>query len=168
MKELELYDIYGTWHRPFWQTKLFLVLLSLVCSLALLALAYYLYKKYKRSYATPLPQQLLEKLAALHNAVIMSKEDAKQAYSTITDSLKEYFEYYYRKPYKTFTDGQMQESLEQMPQFPFEYNGALKKLIEDSVSVKFARESALKEQILNHAQLAINIINHLEKAQKSS
>lgn len=168
MKELELYDIYGTWHKPFWQTKLFLSLISLVCILLLLALAYILYKKYKRSYGVPLPQQILEKLAALHNAVIMSKEDAQRAYSTITDSLKAYFEYYYHKPFKTFTDGQMQESLEGMPQFPVEYNGALKKLIEDSVQVKFARESALREQVLNHAQLAINIINQLEKARKSS
>ena len=168
MKELELYDIYGTWHQPFWQTKLFLSVMSILGFLLLAALLYFFYKKYKRVYSISVPQQVLEKLASLHNVAITTKDDAQRAYSTITDSLKKYFEYYYRKPFTNLTDDEMQKEVAQLPQFPAEFNGALKKLIEDSVQVKFARESALREQVVNHAQLGINIINHLEKARKSS
>lgn len=166
MKELELYDIYGTWHVPFWQTRIFLFsVLGLVAALLLFGI-YLFYKKYKKNKSIPLAQQLLSRLQSLSTSLITNKEDAQKAYGVITDALKAYFEHYYAKPFKTYTDMQMQQVLDS--DFPDEFKEALKKLLEDGMQVKFAREQALQAQVNAHVQLTINIINHLEKVQKSS
>lgn len=166
MKELELYDIYSTWHVPFWQTNKFLFALIGSCAVLIILIFYLLYKRYKENRSIPVAQQLLAKLTKMRSLIITSTDDAQKAYSTITDALKEYFQHYYAKPFKTYTDAQMEQAL--ASEFPFEYKEALKKLLEDGVHVKFAREQALQQQMNAHVELSITIINHLEKARKSS
>lgn len=166
MKDLELYDIYSTWHVPFWQTKIFLFALIGLCAAVTILVLYLLYRKYKKNRSMPVAQQLLAQLHKMRSSVINSTEDAQKAYSTITDALKVYFQHYYAKPFKTYTDLQMEQAL--ASEFPLEYKEALKKLLEDGVHVKFAREQALQQQVNAHVELSITIINHLEKARKSS
>lgn len=166
MKELELYDIYSTWHVPFWQTNKFLFALIGFCAAVIILALYLLYKRYKKNRSIPIAQQLLAKLNKMRSLVINSTDDAQKAYTTITDALKEYFQHYYAKPFKTYTDVQMEQAL--ASEFPIEYKEALKKLLEDGVHVKFAREQALQQQMNAHVELSITIINHLEKARKSS
>jgi hypothetical protein len=166
MKELELYDIYNTWHVPFWQTKLFLSALIGLCAALIILVLYVLYRKYKKNRSVPIAEQLLAQLNTMRSLIINSTDDAQMAYSTITDVLKAYFQHYYAKPFKTFTDAQMEQAL--ASEFPLEYREALKKLLEDGVHVKFAREQALQQQLHAHVELSITIINHLEKARKSS
>lgn len=168
MKELELYDIYGTWHVPFWQRPIFIYSLIGLVSLLIVLSIWLLYKKYKKVSAISIAQQVLQKLEAVKVSAINTKEDAQKAYSIITDSLKTYFQYYYNKPFKTFSDFQMQSMLASISDFPLEWHEPLKKVLEDSVQVKFAREFALQQQVRDHANLSINIINQLEKARTSS
>lgn len=167
MKELELYDIYGTWHVPFWQTRFFVMAFATSALLICVFAVWVLYKKYKKNKSEPIEQQILARLNGVRLLLIVTPEDAQKAYAIITDALKLYFQHYYASPFKTLTDYQMQESLA-TKNFPVEYHEALKKLLEDGVHVKFAREQALQQQINNHVELCINIINHLVRAQKSS
>lgn len=166
MKDLELYDIYSMWHVPFWQTKLFLFVLVGLCAAVMILALYLLYKKYKKNKSIPVAQQLLAQLQKMRSSVITSTQDAQKAYSIMTDALKIYFQHYYEKPFKSYTDVQMEQAL--ASDFPTEYKEALKKLLEDGVHVKFAREQALQQQVNAHVELSITIINHLEKARKSS
>ena len=167
MKDLELYDIYSTWHVPFWQTRLFIFTLMGFGLVLMLGASWWLYKKYKKNKVVPLEEQILAQLNAIRLLVIATPEDAQKAYAIITDALKSYFQHYYASPFRTLTDYQMNQTLEEKD-FPAEYRQPLKKLLEDGVQVKFAREQALQQQVTNHAQLCINIINHLVRAQKSS
>lgn len=167
MKELELYDIYGTWHVPFWQTRFFVMTLVMSALLICVFAIWLLYKRYKKNKSEPIEQQVLRRLNGVRLLLIATPEDAQKAYAIITDALKLYFQHYYASPFSTLTDYQMQESLA-AKNFPIEYHEALKKLLEDGVHVKFAREQALSQQINTHVELCINIINHLIRAQKPS
>lgn len=167
MKELELYDIYGTWHVPFWQTRFFLMALSAIAALLALLLGWAIYKKYYKAKSIPLAQQLLLQLNQLRSRVITNTQDAQHAYMIMTDALKRYFQDYYAKPFTVLSDLQVQQELATHV-IPYEYSEPLKKLLDESVFVKFAQEHALQEQVNAHVQLCITIINHLESTRKSS
>lgn len=167
MKELELYDIYGTWHVPFWQTTLFLNTLFATGVLLAVGVCWYVYKRYKRKKTFPLPQHILAQLMGVRASFINTTQDAQKAYEIMTAALKTYFQYYYEKPFTVLSDNELQNAIA-VNHFPEEYKEAIKKLLEDGVHVKFARENALQQQVSEHAQLSIDIINHLEKTRKSS
>ncbi|CAN5195545.1 hypothetical protein BH09DEP1_BH09DEP1_5890 [soil metagenome] len=167
MKDLELYDIYSTWHVPFWQTRLFVIALAVFGLLLCAGALWWFYKKYRKNKSVDIEQQILAQLNAMRLTIIATPEDAQKAYAAITDALKSYFQYYYASPFKTLTDYQMHQALVSK-NFPIEYHEALEKLLENGMHVKFARAQALQQQVTSHVALCINIINHLVRARKSS
>lgn len=118
IKENGLYDIYDYWHVPFWQTQTFYFCVRFaILALALFLIYFFIKKYYKRKPLSP-EHSALERLAHLQKKNITTKEDAHEVYSEITDSMKQYFESYYKRPFNAMTDKEMIAALETTPSFP--------------------------------------------------
>lgn len=165
--KLELHDIYGHWHVPFWQTRLFFVAAIFMIIIVGAALIYVLYKRYKKQKKIALHQQVLMQLEQLKKQPIQSRDQAQHAYAVITASLKQYFEFYFKKPCMTSTDYQVIQVLQNEPLMS-SYFEQTKELFESGTQVKFAQENALHEQVMKHIDMSITIINNLVRARKNS
>lgn len=163
---MQLHDIYGHWHVPFWQTRLFygaLVGGAIILAVVLVCLVYQRYKK--RTIAAH--KRALTALEQLKKQQIHSREQVQEAYATLTTILKQYFEYYFKKPLVSHTDSQVVQALENEPLFA-SYWHEIKELFESGMHVKFAQENALHEQVMKHIDMSISVINHLVRARKNS
>ena len=105
-----LYDIYGVWHLPFWQTTWFKYLcaslIALVFLLVGVAIGYRLYQwiRHKQYTAWEIALMKLEQLKKNHYA---TQDEAKQAYGVITAVLKEYLSKRYGWSVTSATDDEL-------------------------------------------------------------
>lgn len=164
---MQLHDIYGHWHVPFWQTRLFFAALvgaAILVSVVLLWLAYR--RCFKKRNIEP-HKTALAALEQLKMQPIHSRQQAQEAYAALTAVLKHYFEYYFKKPLVSHTDSQVVQALENEPLLA-SYWHEIKELFESGMHVKFAQENALHEQVMKHIDMSISVINHLVRARKNS
>lgn len=167
MQELQLYDIYEYWHVPFWQTKFFYMLCALLLIIACLVLLYIFWNIFRKQKKLTPEQYALSELAQLKKQSIITREQAQEVYSKLTETLKRYFEFYFNKPFITFSDKQVIDALEKEPLLT-SYHSEFKELFEAGMFVKFAQENALREQVMKHIDLSTLLINHLARAHKNS
>lgn len=160
MNEQGLYDIYGHWHVPFWQTQVFKGTLLLVGIIVLLLLAYLLIKKILFSRKLSPAQKALRALEALKKKNIQTRQDAQEAYFMITDILKCFFQVHYNIPFESMTDLEMVESLKKTD-FPTEYISSLSDMIEASRGIKYAQEAALQQDVSRDIARSIAVITRI-------
>ena len=100
----ELYDIYGIWHVPFWQTKPFIMTLWclwLVCAVALIYLVCALILNEKDIKPWTWANRELD---ALWEKRGFTREDGKRFYSQLTEIIKVYLEKRYGYQVRSATD----------------------------------------------------------------
>ncbi len=157
MNELELYDIYGHWHQPFWQTQWFKITLLLLGGLVLSILILLLFKKYYKKRVLSPSQRAVRDLESLRNKKIVTREDAHAAYFTLTSILKNFFQAHYGQRFESMSDYEMIANL-RMNGMPSDRMAELEAIVNASLSVKYARETALHDDVMRAITTSITII----------
>ncbi len=143
----QLYDIYGSWHVPFWQTRLFIFSCSSIVGILVLASIFFLIKKYTKKKRISAQQEALRALEILKKKPIQTRQDAQDAYFMLTTILKRFFQSHYALPFEAMSDTQMITTL-QSTSFPAHSLGALQDLIQARLEVKYAQQTALQADLM--------------------
>ncbi len=147
MHEQELYDIYGLWHVPFWQTLLFKIIVGALffLTLILLVLAFIRRRHARKKELTPW-EQALQDLRELREHNIATPEHAQEFYLRLTAILKTYLYMRYQHPVHAKTDHELMHFLYQE-----KFSPVLLQELQDIFSgmelIKFARGQGASEQI---------------------
>lgn len=166
MNELQLYDIYEQWHVPFWQTQWFKVT-ALVFGILLTSILFYiLFKKYYKKYNVSPTQRALRDLELLRNKKIITREDAHSVYFSLTSILKTFFQSHYKQRFESMSDYEMIANL-RINAMPSEQLSELEQIVNASLSVKYARENALHDDVMRAITAAMAIIKQTTSTKKN-
>lgn len=158
MDGLELYDIYGLWHVPFWQTTTWFVLIGLaIISVVVFfigMLANYLMQKKTRK---ELWQQAIDELNQLEKEPCTTPQEAKKIYFSLTALLKKYMVHRYACARMSDTDQEFLEVLKTMP-VSAEAQATLNTIFSASSTIKFASMPAMNEQVKRDLEHSIVLI----------
>ena len=157
MNELQLYDIYEHWHIPFWQTDWFKVFVLVLSACILCAILFMFFKKYYRKNVLSPAQRALRDLELLKNKKIVTREDAHAAYFSLTEILKTFFQSHFKQRFESMSDYEMIANL-RINAMPSEQLSELEQIVNASLSVKYAREHALHEDVMRAINASIAII----------
>ena len=157
---VELYDIYSTWHIPFWQTTWFyaiIIALSLLTigAVTLWCIAYY----NKRNVHIKTAWQIaLEQLHALQKNNYTSKADGKQCYFSITSILKQYLHAQHHLQTVGKTDEELITYLQEKTLLTQATIQNLQEICSGCIYIKFANQKAIQKQINDHLEMSVQII----------
>lgn len=153
-----LYDIYGGWHVPFWQTKNFysamvvLVVLLAGFGLWLLIRWYRLRKSIK-----PYWQVALADLDQLKQKNIATVAHGKEFYGHLTVILKKYLYRRYGVDGSAKTDAEFLTTMTQLNIVP-DIMEELRSIAAGGTIIKFANEQAVQDQIEQDFRRAVSLI----------
>lgn len=166
---LELYEIYGLWHVPFWQRTWFKISIFIFFCALVGIIIYFLIKKYKqRTVQLPAWQIALNALDQLKKLQIPAH--SAQYYAALTHLLKVYISDRFGIDVRSLTDQQMCDYIDQQLAYD-QYKEHLKQIFSAGQLIKFAHHDALENQMiddLQHAQDFIQVSKEVEKAQSVS
>jgi hypothetical protein len=162
-----LYENFGPWHQPFWQTNFFLVGVGCLSLLLISVLAWHLYKRLCAKGVAKKPWEIAQiELKALCARV--HKNDtafsAQDAYTTLTWILKKYLNARYQLELTAATDQELAPILLRVIEFPKPLMPELTALEHASVAAKFAHEKLLREQIEGDIERCIKIVQQTTPA----
>jgi hypothetical protein len=155
-----LYENYGLWHVPFWQTQKFKVAgqicLSLVvlCIVALLTKKYLAYRKRKK---LPLWDQALLELTQLKKEHKVDVVHGKEFYATVSAVLKKYFHERFGDDIIGKTDDEVVIYLKNHHKNEIMVE-EMKAVLQGGIIIKFANAQAAQEQIEHDYLRAVAII----------
>lgn len=156
-----LYDIYGIWHQPFWQTTWFkyscVSMLGLILLLISILIGYWLYTWMRQKKYTA-GEIAIMKLEQLKNKSYATPDDAKQAYAVITSVLKQYFTQRYGWPVSAATDEELAVYVQSSP-LSDELTQQIKTILSGAVLIKFANQAALEPQVKADIDRALHIVH---------
>lgn len=156
----QLYDIYQPWHVPFWQTQAFtIVVVTLATVLAALFCLYSFKKFYSRRSLSPYDRAMAD-LQQLQNKKITTRQDAQAAYFSLTAILKTFFQARYNERFEGMSDYEMIANLRIMA-LPSPQIADLERIINESLSVKYARENALQDDVMRAVTTGIELIKNV-------
>lgn len=155
---LQLYEIYGVWHVPFWQQIWFIVFTSLLACFVCAGIIYLLFKRYRKN-AKPLSdwQIALRQLDMLKNNNMLAPAMSERYYVYLTSLLKEYISARYAHDVHSLTDEEMVTYIEQLPLYTH-YKEQLIKIFSAGLSIKFAHQYAVEQQMLQDWQHAYEFV----------
>lgn len=161
--ELQLYDIYGLWHIPFWQRAWFKVSVFLLVCLLLGAAIYFLIKKYKQRLiklsAWQIAFNTLDALKLFQNPV-----QSARYYSELTNLLKIYISDRFGVDVRSLTDQQMCDYIDEHLAYDRHKEG-LKQIFSAGMLIKFAHHDALEKQMADDWQYAYEFIQVSKEVQ---
>ncbi len=155
-----LYENYGLWHVPIWQTEKFQLAVKIIAisvMLLVVALVIRKYMQYRKRKKLPLWDQALADLNQLKQEHKVDVLYGKEFYVTVSALLKKYF--YDRFGYDVVgkTDDEMIQYLQE--HYPDAQSiEDIKALLQGSVIIKFANVQAAQEQIDHDYVRSIAII----------
>ncbi len=161
--DIELYDIYGVWHIPFWQTTIFYAILVgctiVVCSV----LFYYFYRWYKkRVQKVPywvISQEALDKLST---SSLNNVDCADLFYSHLLVILKQHLSTHFNCDFTSATDQECIKLLRCTSNDDM-LCGTMEEMLERTVTIRFARDAALKESMQNDLQKMYAIVQSMKQ-----
>lgn len=154
----ELYDIYGMWHIPFWQTRILwgsLIVLLVIFLISLLAYFFIHYRRRKRTETAW--DKALHALRLLKIEDSISKEESKQFYFVLTAIIKTYVQERYDLAVKGKTDCELLLILEKST-FPPELLHYMRDIFTGCLQIKYADEQALQDQVKRDFDNALMIV----------
>ncbi|MDP3889148.1 MAG: hypothetical protein Q8Q25_01235 [bacterium] len=159
MDDRGLYDIYGIWHQPFWQTRTFLIIVLVLSGVLILGFFGFMLRWIlKRRKKRLLPwQRALHELDRLKQQKMVTIEQAKQLYSGVSIVFKSYFHERYHFDLYGKTDQEMLFYLKQRD-FPADLMRDIEQVLLGGQMVKFAGQRALQEVIERHFNICTTII----------
>jgi hypothetical protein len=155
-----LYENYGLWHVPIWQTEKFKLIVTIVVGVLLflvLAVVVRKYLQYRKRKKLSLWDQALADLNQLKKEHKVDVVYGKEFYVTVSVLLKKYFKDRFGYDVMGKTDDEMIQYLqEHYPDAQSVEN--IKALLQGSVIIKFANVQAAQEQLDHDYVRAIGII----------
>jgi hypothetical protein len=150
----EIYDIYGVWHVPFWQTQPFII--GVWCTAILIAIVlFYLLIRFFKARKRPLKpwEWANRELDALWVTRGFTREDGRKFYSQLTEIIKMYVEKRYGYPVMSATDIEFLAYMNDRAIAPALMEN-LKQIFEGVQEIKFANLNAIPENIERDFALA--------------
>ena len=155
-----LYENYGLWHVPFWQTSLFKMIVHISCAVVVLTIVLLLvikYVRYRKRKKLPLWDQAVLELTQLKKEHKVNVVHGKEFYMTVARVLKNYFHHRFGYDVLGKTDAEVVQYLEE--KHGDEYVVAeMKTMLYGSEVIKFANAQAAQEYIEHDYVRAIAII----------
>lgn len=143
----QLYDIYGMWHVPFWQTRAFIIALWCFAALCAIAIIYFLIRMIRARKKTLKPWEWANReLDTLWEQRGFTREDGKRFYSQLTEIIKGYLEKRYGYHVRSATDIELIAYL-QAHSFDPALLHDVQQIFEGTQEIKFANLDAIPEQI---------------------
>ncbi len=155
-----LYENYGLWHVPFWQTSQFKMTMQLCLILVLLIIVVLLIRKYiiyRKRKKLPLWDQALLALIQLKKEHKIDVVHGKEFYATASAVLKNYFHDRFEYDLRGKTDAEVIDYVEKNHDDKH-IAAEIKTLLQGSEIIKFANAQAAQEQIEHDYIRAIAII----------
>ena len=155
-----LYENYGLWHVPFWQTSEFKMAIYICLGLFALCIVAVIIKKYcayRRRKKLPLWDQALFELAQLKKSNKIDILHGKEFYTTTCSVLKKYFHDRFGYDVIGKTDDEVIEYLKNHHHDEQMLEDA-KSVLQGAVIIKFANAQAAQEQIEGDYLRAVAII----------
>ena len=147
MTEQGLYDIYGTWHIPFWQTKIFwAIIIALISFLCFCVVWYCVRRFFWKKHDETFYDKALRELHVLLLTKVINKEDGKLFYFKITAILKTYLDNRYGFTLAGKTDQEVILFLEKSC-FPSELLSSARDIFTGCLRIKYADEQAVQDQV---------------------
>lgn len=166
--QLKLYDIYPTWHLPFWQTTWFYGTMILLGILLVVALTMWAIRRYRQRKQAEEPWQIaLTQLNALQKNQYTTKAASKQCYFAITSILKQYLHTQHQVPAIGKTDEELIKFLQKSNLIAHPIIGHLATICNGCLYIKFANQDAIQQQIREHLALSIQIIQDTKPKQST-
>jgi hypothetical protein len=155
-----LYENYGLWHVPIWQTEKFQLGIKIAAGLLILLIVAYVVRKYlqyRKRKKLPLWDQALADLNTLKQEHKVDVLYGKEFYVTVSVLLKKYFHDRFGYDLIGKTDDEMIQYLQE--HYPDTQSiEDIKALLQGSVIIKFANVQAAQEQIDHDYVRSIAII----------
>ena len=155
-----LYENYGVWHTPFWQTKEFKFAAQICLFLAgvlVLALVVKLYLAYRKQKKLSPWEQALQVLSDLKKRDIISIVHGKEFYLSVSSLLKTYFHDRFGYDVLGKTDGEFVEYLSKYHKDELILE-EIRLLLDGASIIKFANAQAAQEQLEHDYIRAVSII----------
>ena len=155
-----LYENYGLWHVPFWQTQKFHLMIEIVVGLLLLIIIVLLVKKYlhyRKIKKLPVWDHALLELSHLKRDHKVDAEHGKEFYLAVSALIKKYFHDRFGYDLMGKTDA---EAVKYLQENYLDVHGVeeIKALLNGGVVIKFANAQAAQEQIEHDYLRAVAII----------
>ncbi len=162
---LELYEIYGLWHVPFWQRTWFKISIFIFFCALVGIIIYFLIKKYKqRAVQLPAWQIALNALDQLKK--LQMPEYSARYYAALTHLLKVYISARFGVDVCSLTDQQMCDYIDQHLAYDH-YKERLKQIFSAGQLIKFAHHDALEKQMIDDWQHAKDFIQESKEVDRS-
>lgn len=144
-----LYENYGTWHVPIWQTESFKLKVVIIVAILITGIIIILVKKYlayRKRKKLPSWEQALLELALLKKEHTISIEYGKEFYIRISSVLKKYLSERFGYDLIGSSD---QETIKYLEKEHFDTNllEHIKTILQGGETIKFANAQAAQEQI---------------------
>lgn len=145
-ESMQLYDIYGTWHTPWWQTTIFFISVLIIFSLFLCYLLWISLKKWrdKRRQLTPWDRALFATDSLTKKSDYL---EPKEFYSQLTAILRSYIAERYTCEIEGITDEELLIFLK-TTEFPAPLLTTISKIFERAVASKFSARSLIPKSVL--------------------
>lgn len=155
-----LYENYGLWHVPFWQTQKFRLTVEIVVCVVLLIVIVFLVRKYlhyRKRKKLPVWDQALLELSHLKRDHKVDVVHGREFYLTVSALIKKYFHDRFGYDVMGKTDD---EAVQYLQDNYLDVHGIeeIKALLQGGVIIKFANAQAAQEQIDHDYVRAIAII----------
>jgi len=154
----ELFPIYGLWHKPFWQTKLFYFIVGSIILFIILVFVLLLIRRYLKKKCTKMVwEKALFDLSNLEKLIVKNKISSKNFYLLLTEIIKKYL--YNRFGYDLFgcTDQEVILFLEDK-NFDKDLLENIADMFESMQVVKFAAQSVVKELMERDLARSIDLV----------
>lgn len=167
MNENGFYDIYSLWHLPFWQTHAFYYSVLVFVFILVSVICWFLVRWYFKKKIIPKTawQDALDQLHLLQQTSYHTKKEGKLCYFAMTDIIKTYLIARYDYPLHGKTDKEVIRYLTKKE--PTFLAGSLKEIVDGSLHIKFANETALEKKIVQDLEQCCSIVKKTIPEQKS-
>lgn len=160
INNLELYDIYATWHLPFWQTRWFYAACIMLMLMVFVSIITWLIIKYRGSKTVKRIawQIALEQLQVLQRNTYTTKAAGKHCYFAITNILKEYLHAQHQLHTIGKTDEELIHYLKKNTVLAQPILKNLEEICQGCLYIKFANQEAVQKQISEHLSISVHIV----------
>ena len=156
-----LYENYGLWHVPFWQTQKFQLMLEisgLIVALIVIIILIRKYLAYRARKKLSVWDQALLDLRALKSGNKVSVEHGKEFYLAVSALLKKYLAERFGYDLLGKTDAEVVRYLQEYHDADAQLIEEINQLLQGSVIIKFANAQAAQGQIEHDYVRAVAII----------
>ena len=142
----QLIDIYDIWYEPVWQKAWFGLVVKIGMCAVVAALFYYVYKKYiQKPVIVDCAVIAYRDLDTLKNFHIVTKQDSKDCYFSLSSIIKRYLACRYNIIFTQLTDKEIVKQAE--PYMDSTSLRALQRLLQGMTLMKFEHEIAVTDKL---------------------